>query len=478
MISTATAVFERKTLGGILLGFLVTATVVVGCRARSEASLTPDEARAIAEEAYIFSFPILESYKMLFAQALFEGSGAYEAPLNVMKHKTVLLGPDYTLIVRPNNDTFYSIVWLDLRGDPIVISVPAIPLDRYYSFQLIDLYTHNFAYIGSRATGPDAGDYLIAGPRWDGDVPDGIDGVIRSETELAVALGRTAVFGEDDVPAAMTIQEQYKATPLSQFMGGAPPAPKPELSLPPYNPQQASSAGFVALVNALLPFIVPDPSEAELWKRFAAIGVGNSEFSVEELDPEIRSAIDAGVAAAIEKIQGAVSELGRRENGWSLTEGAFGTREAMQGKYLTRSAAAFFGLWGNSLEEAFYPDAAFDADGDSLDGSKHSYVLHFAADALPPVKGFWSLSMYKLPEQLFIRNPIDRYTIGDRTRDLEYGEDGSLTLYIQHESPGAGREANWLPAPDGPFSVTARLYWPDPDALDPLWVPPAIEKTN
>jgi hypothetical protein len=384
---------------------------------------------------------------MLFAQALYSESGAYEAPLNVLVHKTELLGPDYTLIVRPNNDTLYSIAWLDLRAEPMVLSVPAIPLDRYYSFQLIDLYTHNFAYVGSRATGPEAGNYLITGPGWSGETPADITAVIPCETAFATALARTAVFGPEDVPNVTAIQAEYRVTPLSEFAGAQPPPAAAALELPPYNAEQARSAGFVTLINAILPYLGQHPSEAELWQRFAAIGIG-ADFDLDTLEPEIRTAMDQGVATALEKIEIEAGNLGSRQNGWILTEASFGTREAMHGRYLRRAAAAFFGLWGNDLEEAFYPETSIDAGGEALDTSKHDYVLHFAADQLPPVKSFWSLSMYNLPQQLFIHNPIDRYTLGDRTQGVVYGKDGSLTVYLPHESPGKDREFNWLPAPD------------------------------
>ncbi len=456
------------------LGLVIVTLLLHACGGRSD-----DSPRAIAEEAYIFAFPLLESYKMLFGMALFEGSGAYEAPPNVLFHKRELMDADYTFIVRPNNDTFYSGVWLDLRTEPMVLSVPAVPLERYYSFQLIDMYTHNIGYIGSRATGPEAGSYLIAGPGWNGETPDGIDGMIRSETEFLMALARTAVFGSDDVGNVISIQDSFSAVPLSAFMGGAVPPAAAEISLPPYDPAQAGSAGFVTYVNALLPYVDPHPSESELWRRFAAIGIGSDEPSDKEsLDPDLREAIDAGVAAALDRIRSDATRLGRLENGWMLIEGVFGTREAMQGKYLTRSAAAFFGVWGNTLEEAYYPNADLDADGDRLDGSQYNYTLRFEADELPPARSFWSLSMYKLPEQLFIHNPIDRYIIGDRTAGLQYGEDGSLTVYVQTESPGVDRESNWLPAFDGPFALQMRIYWPEPDALNPLYVPPAIEKVR
>ena len=466
---------HRFILG--LAGLALMPLLLTGCGETPTSSITPEEVQAITEEAYIFSFPILDSYKMLFAQALYPESGAYEGPLNVLNHNAELLGPDYTLIVRPNNDTLYSLVWLDLRAEPMVLSVPAVPLDRYYSFQLIDLYTHNFAYVGSRATGPEVGNYLITGPGWSGETPDGITAVIPCETVFATALARTAVFGPEDVPNVAAIQEQYAVTPMSAFAGTEPPPAAAPPQLLPYNPQQARSAGFVALMNAFLPYLGQHASDAELWQRFAAIGIGG-DFDLESLEPEIRTAMDEGVAAALNKIETEAANLGRRQNGWMLVEASFGTREAMQGRSLRRAGAAAFGLWGNDLEEAFYPETSADADGETLDASTHDYVIHFAADQLPPVKSFWSLSMYNLPQQHFIHNPINRYTLGDSTKGVVYGKDGSLTVYLQHASPGKDKESNWLPAPEGLFSLQMRCYWPEPESLDPLYVPPAVRKVE
>ena len=181
---------------------------------------------------------------------------------------------------------------------------------------------------------------------------------------------------------------------------------------------------------------------------------------------------------ALEKITLATADLGTRKNGWMQVAGVFGTREAMKGKYLTRAAAAMFGLWGNTLEEAYYPESSVDENGEALDGSKHNYVLHFDADRLPRVNAFWSLSMYKLPEQLFVANPLERYVIGSATKGLKYNADGSLDLYIQKSSPGKDKESNWLPAHSGLFSLQARLYWPTPEMLEPLYTLPAIQKAK
>ena len=463
-----------RKLGIVLLtGVLIT----LGACKPKVAQLTPDQAKQIAEEAFIFAFPMVDNYKMMFAQAIYEGSPAYEAPFNTLKNKSVLLGPESTIIVRPNNDTFYSIVWLDLRGDPVVLGVPAITDKRYYSFQLIDLYTHNFDYIGTRTTGFGAGDYLLAGPGWKGEIPEGIEKVIYTEGNFAVALGRTQVFGPADVENTIRIMEEYSAQTLSAFLGQEAPAAIAPPDFPVYSPEKVKSAEFITYLNFLLGQVVPHASEAALYETFAKIGIGpDTPFDVEKIDPEIKKAIEDGIASALVKIEAGMKDLGERKNGWSKTSGAFGDREEMQGKYLTRAAAAYFGLWGNTLEEAYYPETSTDADGETLDCSIHNYILHFEADEIPPVKAFWSLSMYKLPEQLFIENEINRYVISSATEGLQYEEDGSLNVYIQKENPGGEMTSNWLPAHNGPFSLQARMYWPDPAALNPLYVIPPVEK--
>ena len=218
-------------------------------------------------------------------------------------------------------------------------------------------------------------------------------------------------------------------------------------------------------------------SEKELFEKFAKLGIAPGKaFDASNLDPAITTAIQEGITSALEKIKIESTQLGQQKNGWQLISRISGNREVMQSKFITRAAAAYFGLWGNSLEEAYYPEASSYAEGEVLDCSKHKYVLHFDADKIPPVKAFWSLSMYKLPEQLFIENEIDRYVISSATDGLKYNDDGSLDVYIQKEKPGADKVSNWLPAYDGLFSLQARLYWPNPKALNPLYVPPSIQK--
>ena len=447
------------------------------CQSKNE-KVGIEEAGQIAEEAYVFAYPMLEHYKLMFAMAMYPQSGAYTAPFNVLFNNAKLSGPEDTIIVRPNNDTFYSGVWFDLSGQPQVLVVPAITDRRYYSFQIIDLYTHNIDYVGTRKTGFGAGAYMFVGPDWDGKTPEGISKVIRSEGNYLLALGRTQVFGPNDVDNAQRVMSSYKLLSLSAFLGDStavtattPPA------FPPYNPQKAADANFIGYFNALMTQGPVHPDEKEMFDRFAKIGIAPGKpFDADKLDAEMTNAINQGIQSAMEKIKEESTQLGERKNGWQLTRDAFGTREAMKGKYLRRAAAAYFGLWGNDLEEAFYPETTFDANNDELDGAKHNYTLHFEASQLPPASAFWSFTMYKLPEQLLVDNAINRYIVSSNTEGLRYNKDGSLDIYIQKTDPGKERRSNWLPANNGKFSLQARIYWPKEEALNPLYAPPAVQK--
>ena len=463
----------------LILLICISALFLTSCSQKTK-SLTPDEAKQIAEEAYIFAYPMIDHYKMMFAMAMYPESGAYSAPFNVLFNNPKLNGPEDTIIVRPNNDTFYSGVWFDLSTQPQILKVPAITDGRYYSFQIIDMYTHNIDYVGTRKTGFDAGAYMFVGPNWDGETPEGINKVIRSEGNYLLALTRTQVFGPDDVDNAQKIMQNYKVLSLDDYLGKASAAVIPAVpEFPPYDPQKVADANFITYFNALMTQGPVHPDEKAMFERFAKIGIEPGKpFDPENMDPEIVSAINEGVKSGLEKMKEESTKLGIRKNGWQLIAGAFGTREAMKDKYLTRASAAWFGLWGNDLEEAFYPETTFDADGDELDCSKHDYILHFQQDELPPAKAFWSLTMYKLPAQLLIENEINRYVIGSDTKGLKYNDDGSLDVYIQKSNPGPGKQSNWLPAHDGKFSLQSRIYWPDPKALDPLYAPPAVQKVN
>jgi hypothetical protein len=448
--------------------------------AEANPQIPPEQATTIAREAYIYAYPMMESYRTLYVQAVDRTAPGYKGSFNELVHSRRLLGPEFKDIVRPNNDTLYSLAWLDLRAQPIVISVPAIE-DRYYSVQLIDMFTHNFAYVGTRATGTAAGSYVVAGPEWQGTKPDGTNAVFRSESGFAYCIIRTEVRGPKDLPAVAALQDRYRLTPMNVFWGHSTAPEAPGITFPAYVPQKAKSAGFIDLFNFLLEQVVIVPEERTLMERFAAIGIRPGALSASlALSPELRDAIDAGVGQGILAISDAAQNPGslegvtvRSADGWSGVRGIFGNGPEMRGKYLVRAVGAMVGLYGNDFDEAYYPLTNADAEGATLDGSKHRYVVRFSGAELPPVDGFWSMTMYGLPDQLMVANPIDRYSIGDRS-NLRYGADGSLTIYVQNGSPGAEHERNWLPAPAGPFSVVLRMYLPRAAASDPLYLPPPL----
>lgn len=388
--------------------------------------------------------------------------------------------PDDKAIQTPNSDTPYSQLGADLRREPLVLSVPDVESDRYYSLQFIDLYTHNFAYVGSRATGNDAGHYLLAGPDWQGATPAGIRQVIRSETQLAFVLYRTQLKGPDDLDNVKRVQAGFRVQPLSAFLGQPAPAPVPSIDfVTPQDPEASrTSLEFFNTLNFVLQFAPVHPSETELRERLTRIGVVPGQpFDAARLAPELRQALSAGMADAWQTL--ATFKTEQVDTGKRTAADGFGTREFLDNDYLARMASAAYGIYGNSKEEALYPNYFTDAEGQPLDASRNRYRLRFAAEGLPPVNAFWSLTMYELPASLLVANPLDRYLINSSMLpNLQRDADGGITLYLQHESPGADKEANWLPAPNGPFWTTLRLYWPTPEALDGRWQQPPLTKAE
>ncbi|MFM7735864.1 MAG: DUF1254 domain-containing protein, partial [Alphaproteobacteria bacterium] len=373
-------------------------------------------------------------------------------------------------IVTPNNDTPYSWAWLDLRGEPMVLTLPAVPAPRYYVNQWFDLYTHNFAYTGVRATGRGAGSYLFAGSRWKGEVPSGITGVFRAETDIVGTLTRTQLDGADDIPALQALQAQYRITPLSTFAEKPAPAPFEPIVLPPWDKDEAEGIGFIAYLNALLPFMPTVPSEQAQFERFSRIGIGaGRSFDPGALSAETRAALESGVRAAQEEL----NDTARVQTDSKLM---FGTREQLGSDYvMRRSIGAMLGIYGNTKEEAVYASQQTSPDGQLLDGNR-KWLLRFEPGKLPPVDIFWSITMYKLPERLLVANPIQRYSLGDRTPGLKSGADGSLEIYLTSDDPGPDRAANWLPTPKGPFFFVARFYGPGAGLLDGSWtLPPLVE---
>ncbi|KPK37691.1 MAG: cell envelope protein [Gammaproteobacteria bacterium SG8_47] len=447
-------------------------------QAQAQASVTPAEARAIAKEAYIYGFPMVDHYRIQYSYFQDNNDPNYKTPWNHLINIPRVYTPEDTAIQTPNSDTPYSFIGMDLRTEPMVITVPKIDKERYFSVQLVDTYTHNFAYIGSRTTGNDGGSYLIAGPNWKGKTPKGIKTVIQSETEFVFGAFRTQLFNPADLENVKKVQAGYKAQPLSAFLGKPAPKAAPAIDfIKPLTPEtQRTSPEFYGVLDFVLQFCPTVPSEKELMARFAKIGVGAGKtFDASKLSPEMGTAIEQGMADALAELAALQERIDAKE----VTSGEmFGTREYLKNNYLYRMAAAVNGIYGNSQDEAIYPLLALDSEGQKLDGSQR-YTLRFAPGQLPPVNAFWSMTMYRMPEILLVDNPIDRYLLNSPMLDqFKRDADGGLTLYFQNESPGKDKESNWLPAPKGWFMVVMRLYWPKEEALSGKWSAPQLKRAQ
>ena len=444
--------------------------------AGAQPDISPAEARAIAKEAYIYGFPLVDNYRTLYVFGIDRTSPVFKAPFNVLHNEARLLSPEDRTVVTPNSDTLYSSVTFDLRAEPMVLTLPAIGKERYYSVQMVDLYTFNFDYLGSRTTGNNGGNFLVAGPNWKGEAPKGIAKVVRAETEIVVALTRTQLFGPGDMENVRKVQAGYKARPLSAFLGQ--PAPKASPAIVFIKPlpatAQRTSLEFFNILRFVLELCPIHPTEKDLRARFAKIGiVPGKPFDVASLTPEMKEALHAGMADGQQAIES------RRAAGGGKTADLFGTREYLKNDYLARATGAQAGIFGNSKEEAFYQAYDRDAEGQALDAGKYNYVVRLASGQLPPARAFWSLTMYDLPGQFLVANPLNRYLINSpMLPDLKRDADGGLTLYIQRESPGKDKEPNWLPAPNGPFMMTMRIYWPKPEVLDGTWKAPPLVRVN
>jgi hypothetical protein len=438
---------------------------------------TPAEARAIAKEAYVYGYPLVDNYRILSSYFLERGNKEFKGAWNEVHNTARVYTAEDKAIQTPNSDTPYSMVGADLRAGPLVFAVPAVEKGRYYSIQFIDLYTFTFAYVGSRATGNEAGNFLLAGPNWKGEKPEGITAMIPCETEFAFVIYRTQLFRPDDLENVKKVQAGYTVTPLSRQTGSA-TAPSVEFPTPLTPEQQRSSPEFFSVLNFVLRFCPTHPSEQELLARFARLGIGpGGAFDASQLPPEIKKAVDEGMADAwkdYDEFRKTQVDTGKVTSG-----DLFGTREFLKNNYLARWAGDLIGIYGNARAEAIYPIFSVDADGQTLDASRNRYTLRFAKQQLPPANAFWSLTMYELPSSLLVANPLNRYLINSpMLPDLQRDADGGLTLYLQKESPGKDKDANWLPAPEGPFVAILRLYWPKDEALNGTWKAPPVQRVK
>jgi hypothetical protein len=453
--------------------------------ATAQDKVAPAEIRAIAEEGFVYGLPMVMNYAVMYASAVDQNSGQFKAPFNQINNQARVFTYQDTAVITPNSDTPYSSVFLDLRAEPLVLSVPAVEKGRYYSVQLCDGNTFNYGYIGSRATGNDPGDYLVVGPDWKGEPPAGIKKLFRSSTQFSLVIYRTQLFGPEDMPNVVKVQSGYKVQPLSAYLNQSAPPAAQAINFPKID-QQLVKENFFGYLGFALQFAPAAPNEAEIRAKLARIGIGpGKSFDVKNLSPEQRSAVQLGMKDGEKKVDDAVATTGKGINGWRVGGLAGGDSAYFHGDWLTRAAVAKAGIYANDPAEATYPLTRTDGTGQTLDGSKQNYTLTFAAGQYPPVNAFWSVTMYDGNTELLIQNPINRYLINSpMLPNLKKGSDGSLTIYIQKDSPGADTESNWLPAPNGPIYLVMRLYWPktSPPSVLPLgegtWQPPAIVASN
>jgi hypothetical protein len=439
-----------------------------------------EEVKAIAEAGFVYGLPIVMNYGVMNEYIIDKSSGQWKAPFNQMYNEHRVFTYKDTAIPTPNSDTPYSLLWMDLRAEPMVISVPEVEKKRYYSVQLVDGNTFNYGYVGSRATGNDAGDYLIAGPQWKGETPPGVKKAFRSDTDFSLAIFRTQLFDAADMDNVIEVQDGYKVQPLSAYLKQPAPAAPAAVDWPKFDKDLVKTE-FFEYLDFALQFAPPGPEEEAIRAKLATIGVGpGKKFNFKDLSLEHKAAILLGMKEGDKKVSEKAAGIGKAINGWNVGS-AFGDRAFYNGDWLLRAAAARAGIYGNDAVEAMYPMTKTLADGAALDGSKHKYTLTFPKGQLPPVNAFWSITMYDGKTQLLIENPINRYLINSpMLPGLKLNDDGSLTLYIQKDSPGKDKEANWLPAPDGPIYLVMRLYWPksEPPSILPAgegtWSPPAL----
>lgn len=467
----------QSLLSVIMLAFIF---VVSSCSSpKTSQKMSDDEIVDIATKAYVFGYPlvIMDFTKKVGTNVPMVVKSA--APVNQIGHAKQFPDDKFTDIVKPNVDTYYSMAWLNLKEEPMVLSVPAT--ERYYLLPILDAYTNIFASPGTRTTGSGAHTFLITGPKWDGEVPEGME-LIQSPTAMAWILGRIQVNSpEDGATVVKNIQKDITLTPMSEFGNSNYVASKGTVVdaynsiIPVKNTAELSTKDFFTKMAHLMVENPPFEADSTIVKAMASIGiVPGTEFGVTGFSPELQTRLDSIPQKVMASMKGKMVGSDNKINGWStstMTNPAladFGT------DYGFRALIAYFGLGANLQKDAVYPNAVNDSEGNVF-SSDNKYMIHFNKEEIPPVDAFWSLTMYN-NKNFLAANPINRYAIGDRN-DIKFNEDGSLDIYIQRERPEKDKESNWLPTPqDGTFQLTMRLYWPQNEVLSGEWNPAPVLK--
>ena len=436
--------------------------------------LSKQDAYEIGLDAYTYFYPLVVMDITRAQMTNVPPSGSPRArPLNVFLHQRAYPGAGSSIVVRPNFDTLYSIAWLDVRKEPVIVSVPDTR-GRYYLLPLMDMWTDVFAVIGSRTTGTGAGDFAVTESDWRGPLPEGVVRLI-SPTPQVWIIGRILTRGPADYAAVHALQDGFRLSPLSQW-GGTPeavaghfdssvdattPAPKQVAAMAP--------AKFFAMATELLKVQPPHLVDQPLLARMARLGIARGRtFDVAAADPAIAQAVSEAATEGLQRIRSARGLSSRRVNGWRIANDLIGAYGA---SYLRRAAVALFGLGAVLPEDAVYPSTSIDGDGRPLDGA-NNYLLRFTRSEVPPADAFWSVTAYD-NDGYPVANALNRFALGDRD-PIIFAADGSLELYLSARSPGGDREANWLPTPRAAFNLTMRLYAPRRSVLEGAWSPPPV----
>jgi hypothetical protein len=462
---------KAKYRSVMTLASAVVSLVIFTSLASAQTKVTSAEARTIAKEAYIFSYPLVMMYRTMYLQSIDTKSKSYSGGFGKWLHLGTS-SPKDTDIVSPNNDSPYSYSWVDLRAEPWVLTMPKIEEKRFYTSQWDDLWGFVLDNPGSVEDGNDGVSVLLASPTWKGELPKGVKRVIRGDTEFLGTLTRTQLIEPKDLPNVKKIQKEYKLQPLSTFLGKSAPEAAPAINWMPWKEGAEKTDQFWSYVNFLLTFTTPNPQDKPVQDRMAKMGLGaGKKWDSSSLDKDISDAIADGMKEGLDEMAKAAITI-------SDPSLFFRSRKDLKKDYFNRALGVNVGIFGNVEKVSVYFAVSKDDKGELFDGSKHNYKITFSADQIPPAKNFWSWTMYKLPQRWLVDNPIDRYSIGSPTPGLKTATDGSITIYFQAKSPGADKESNWLPAPEGPFWPVLRTYGPDKSILNKSWKLPAITQVN
>jgi hypothetical protein len=445
--------------------------------AAAQSAITEQEAHALGVSAYLYFYPLITmdlTRKQLTNVERVEG---IHGPMNTFVSLAEYPSADMKVVVRPNFDTLYSTAFLDLTTEPMIVSAPNTD-GRYYLLPMLDMWTDVFASPGSRTTGTQAANFLVTPPGWTGAVPPAM-ARIAAPTPYVWIIGRTKTDGPKDYDAVHKIQAGYKITPLSEWGGAAKPVlgkvdPSVDMKTPPKIQVDTMPADrFFAYAAELLKVNPPHITDQPIIAQLKRIGIEpDLSFDLTKAEPTVRKALESAPADAQQLMAWKLPTIARVANGWSMntdTMGVYGNH------YLKRAMIAQAGLGANLPEDAIYPINLADESGKPLDGTNR-YILHFEKADLPPVDAFWSVTLYD-DDGFPIPNPVNRFAVSS-WMPFKYNGDGSLDLYFQNENPPADKEANWLPAPNGPFNVLMRLYAPRSEALTGKWNPPPVKRAS